>query len=41
MGTFPLKNKNAVISVKDLPSSFYKIVLETNQNMVNRWVGNP
>lgn len=41
MGTFPLKNKQAILSVKDRPSNFYKIVLQTGQNTVNRWVGNP
>lgn len=38
LGTFPLEDKHAVISVKDHPSSFYKVVLETAENQVNRWV---
>lgn len=38
MGTFPLKNRHTVLSVKDYPSKFYKVVLETKENTVNRWV---
>ncbi|MFC6102405.1 alkaline phosphatase family protein [Olivibacter domesticus] len=38
MGTFPLSRKHALISIKDIPSTFYKVVLETPQNTVNRWV---
>lgn len=38
MGTFPLNRKHALISIKDMPSSFYKVVLETRENTVNRWV---
>lgn len=38
MGTFPLNRKHALISIKDMPSTFYKVVLETPQNTVNRWI---
>ncbi|MGK9123992.1 alkaline phosphatase family protein [Olivibacter sp. SA151] len=38
MGTYPLTGKHALVSIKDIPSPFYKIVLETQDNTVNRWV---
>jgi hypothetical protein len=38
VGTYPLNRKHALISIKDIPSSFYKVVLETKDNTVNRWV---
>jgi predicted AlkP superfamily pyrophosphatase or phosphodiesterase len=38
MGTYPLIQKHALINVKDLPSSFYKIVLTGKNNSVNTWV---
>jgi len=41
LGTFSLKDKKALISVKDMPSSFYKVVLQTKDNTVNRWVQIP
>lgn len=41
VGTFPLKDKKALVSVKEMPSSFYKVVLETKENTVNRWVQVP
>lgn len=41
VGTFSLQDKRALISVKDIPSSFYKVVLETRENTVNRWVQVP
>ncbi|MBF9255008.1 alkaline phosphatase family protein [Pontibacter sp. 172403-2] len=34
----PLKQEKATLSVEDLPSDFYKIVLEAPHNMVNRWI---
>ncbi|GAA4789107.1 hypothetical protein GCM10023231_16750 [Olivibacter ginsenosidimutans] len=40
MGTFPLNRKYALISIKDMPSTFYKVVLETPDNSVNCWVTN-
>jgi arylsulfatase A-like enzyme len=34
----PLKNEQVVIDTRNIPSSFYKIVLEGPSNTVNRWV---
>lgn len=36
--TVPLSKQEAVIDVSKLPSQFYKIVIETRDNMLNRWV---
>lgn len=33
-----LKKESATIDVSDMPSKFYKIVIETPDNMMNRWV---
>lgn len=33
----PATQRRAVVSVKDLPSKFYKVVLEGKENTVNRW----
>ncbi|PUZ25321.1 nucleotide pyrophosphatase [Chitinophaga parva] len=38
MGEWPLKQKHASIDVKDLPSRFYKVVLEGADNSINRWI---
>lgn len=38
VGEVPLQQEQAVINVKDMPSTFYKVVLEGPDNMVNRWV---
>lgn len=38
VATVPLAKQEAVIDVKDMPSSFYKIVIDAPQNMLNRWV---
>lgn len=38
MKEFPVKDGIAIIDVKKYPSSFYKIVLETPYNFLNRWV---
>jgi predicted AlkP superfamily pyrophosphatase or phosphodiesterase len=38
MGTYPLNQKHALINVKNLPSSFYKILLTGKYNTVNTWV---
>lgn len=38
LGEVPVSKESASISVKSLPSSFYKIVLEGPLNSVNRWV---
>jgi hypothetical protein len=34
----PVSKQNASINLKDLPSDFYKIVLEAPYNTINRWV---
>jgi hypothetical protein len=34
----PSEKGSYQFSIKDLPSSFYKIVLEGNHNFVNRWI---
>ncbi|MFT3749876.1 MAG: alkaline phosphatase family protein [Agriterribacter sp.] len=36
--TVPLAKQEAVIDVSNKPSSFYKIVIESPQNMLNRWI---
>lgn len=36
--TVPVKNGKTMISVKDKPSKFYKIVIETSTNYLNRWI---
>ncbi|HEY9259864.1 alkaline phosphatase family protein [Chitinophaga sp.] len=38
LGEVPVSADKAEVSVKDLPSGFYKIVLEAPLNTVNRWV---
>ena len=38
LGEYPLNQKHALINVKSLPSSFYKIVLTGADNSVNTWV---
>ncbi|MBC9911719.1 alkaline phosphatase family protein [Chitinophaga varians] len=39
LGEVPLQQEHATISVKDMPSGFYKVVMEGPDNTVNRWVG--
>ena len=34
----PLKNEKADIDIRKIPSNFYKIVIETPRNFLNRWV---
>lgn len=34
----PLNQEHTVIDIKDLPSSFYKVVLEGPSNSVNKWI---
>jgi predicted AlkP superfamily pyrophosphatase or phosphodiesterase len=34
----PLSSGKTTVDLKDLPSSFYKIVLQAPHNMVNRWI---
>lgn len=38
MGEVPLQQQQATVDVKQLPSAFYKIVLEGPENSVNRWM---
>ncbi|UCJ07554.1 alkaline phosphatase family protein [Chitinophaga pendula] len=38
MGEVPLQQQQATVNVKELPSGFYKIVLEGPANSVNRWI---
>ncbi|SFD09260.1 Type I phosphodiesterase / nucleotide pyrophosphatase [Chitinophaga sp. CF118] len=38
LGEVPVKNEHALINVQQLPANMYKIVLETNENTINRWV---
>jgi hypothetical protein len=38
MATVPLDKESVVIDVKDRSSSFYKVVVETPVNFLNRWV---
>ncbi|MBO9591798.1 MAG: alkaline phosphatase family protein [Niabella sp.] len=37
-GEIPLRQKHVTIDVKDQPSAFYKVVLESANNTLNRWV---
>ena len=36
-----LKSKQAIVDLKNFPSSFYKIVLEGKNNSVNCWITGP
>ncbi|MCO5239611.1 MAG: alkaline phosphatase family protein [Chitinophagaceae bacterium] len=38
VATVPLAKQEAVIDVSNMPSSFYKIVIEAPENMLNRWI---
>ena len=38
LATVPVTNEHALIDVKNLNSKFYKVVIEGEYNMVNRWV---
>ena len=38
MAEVPVANGKATISVKDMPSDFYKIVIEAPYNFLNRWI---
>ncbi|MDB5223781.1 MAG: nucleotide pyrophosphatase [Chitinophagaceae bacterium] len=37
-GEFSLASEKADIDVRDIPSTFYKIVIETPGNLMNRWI---
>lgn len=34
----PVKSEQAIIDVSNMPSAFYKIVIETPTNILNRWI---
>jgi hypothetical protein len=38
LGEFPIWQKHAVIDIKKIPSTFYKVILEGANNRINRWV---
>ncbi len=38
MAEVPIKDRHAVIDASSMPSSLYKIVLETKENITNTWV---
>lgn len=38
MATVPVRKGNAIIDITNLPSDFYKIVVELPHNMLNRWI---
>ena len=38
VATVPLAKQEAVIDVSNKPSSFYKVVIEMPENMLNRWI---
>jgi hypothetical protein len=38
MGEFPVAQQLANINVRKIPSNFYKIIIETPGNIINRWV---
>lgn len=38
LADIPANQEHALINVKDMPSKFYKVVIEGEYNMVNRWV---
>ncbi len=38
LGEFPLIDRSATVELGDLPSDFYKIVLDAPKNSVNRWL---
>lgn len=38
LGEFPVQQKHALVDVRRLPSTFYKIVLEGADNSLNSWV---
>lgn len=38
VGKVPVRKENAVIDISGIPSPFYKIVIETPRNVLNRWI---
>lgn len=41
IGTVAAENQSVILNIRDYPSKFYKIVLEGQYNMVNRWISRP
>ena len=41
LGTVPVKNQRAIVNIREYPSRFYKILLEGQYNMVNKWIVRP
>ncbi len=41
IGTVPIENQMATFNIREYPSNFYKIVLEGQYNMVNKWIFRP
>ncbi len=38
LATVPVGKEHVLINVKDIPSKFYKVVIEAEYNTINRWV---
>ena len=38
IGTIPVENQTITLNIREYPSNFYKILLEGQYNMVNRWI---
>ncbi|WP_374949178.1 alkaline phosphatase family protein [Mucilaginibacter sp.] len=38
LGEYPANAEHALVSVKDMPSTFYKVVIEGKYNTINRWI---
>lgn len=38
LATVPVTNEHVLVDVKNMPSKFYKVVIEGLNNTVNRWV---
>jgi len=38
LGEFAADTEHALVSVKDMPSTFYKVVIEGKYNTLNRWI---
>ncbi|GGH08779.1 alkaline phosphatase family protein [Mucilaginibacter phyllosphaerae] len=38
LGEYPADAEHALVSVKDMPSNFYKVVIEGQYNTLNRWI---
>jgi len=38
IGMVPIENQMAILNIGEYPSKFYKILLEGQYNMVNKWI---